>query len=102
MKRSGYRVVLFFLWLPSAEVAIARVQNRAQQGGHNVPIAVIRRRYTAGLQNFFRLFRPILDEWSLYDGSCVAPNLIASELNGQLIVKQKALFRQVQQIGESA
>ena len=96
MKKRGYRVVLFFLWLPSAAVAIARVQNRAQQGGHNVPVDVIRRRYAAGLRNFFRLFRSILDEWSLYDASCVAPNLIASEKNGHLIVKQTAIFRQIE------
>jgi predicted ABC-type ATPase len=37
MKASGYRVMLFFLWLPSAELAVARVANRVKQGGHNVP-----------------------------------------------------------------
>src|SRR5439155_14228488 len=30
MKASGYRIVLFFLWLPSAEMAIARVENRVK------------------------------------------------------------------------
>jgi predicted ABC-type ATPase len=33
MKAHGYRVVLFFLWLPSAEMAIARVESRVKQGG---------------------------------------------------------------------
>jgi predicted ABC-type ATPase len=33
MKAHGYRVVLFFLWLPSAEMAIARVESRLKQGG---------------------------------------------------------------------
>ena len=36
MKSTSYRVVLFFLWLPSADVAVARVKNRVRQGGHNV------------------------------------------------------------------
>ncbi len=33
----GYIVILYFLSLPSAEVAIARVAERVRQGGHNVP-----------------------------------------------------------------
>jgi predicted ABC-type ATPase len=36
-------VVLFFLWLPKAEMALARVENRVKLGGHNVPPKDIRR-----------------------------------------------------------
>jgi predicted ABC-type ATPase len=42
MKKKGYRVWLFFLWLPSPEMALARVENRVQQGGHSVPASDIR------------------------------------------------------------
>ena len=45
MKNDGYRILLFFLWLPSADLAVARVKNRVRQGGHNVPEPVIRRRF---------------------------------------------------------
>jgi len=44
----GYHVKLFFLNLPSAEMAIMRVAERVRQGGHNVPEEVIRRRFEAG------------------------------------------------------
>ncbi len=30
-KGAGYRIVLFFLWLPSADLAVLRVANRVQQ-----------------------------------------------------------------------
>jgi predicted ABC-type ATPase len=93
--------VLFFLWLPSPELAVARVQNRVREGGHNIPPEVIRRRYAAGLRNFYWLFRPILDEWWLYDASCPAPNLIASEKAGHLVVKQTTLYRTIEQVTES-
>lgn len=36
-RRAGYHVKLIFLSLPSADLAIARVRNRANQGGHDVP-----------------------------------------------------------------
>jgi predicted ABC-type ATPase len=43
-RASGYNVSLFFLSLPNPELAIARVALRVQQGGHNIPEAVVRRR----------------------------------------------------------
>ena len=53
MKAMGYRLVLFFLWLPSAEMAVARVESRVKGGGHGVPPEDVERRYSAGLRTFF-------------------------------------------------
>ena len=72
----GYIVKLFFLRLISPELAIARVRQRVREGGHDVPEAVIRRRFTAGLRNFEELYRPMVDEWALYDSSGSEPLLI--------------------------
>lgn len=41
----GYEVFLFFLWLPTEELAIERVANRVRQGGHDIPVPTIRQRY---------------------------------------------------------
>jgi predicted ABC-type ATPase len=100
MKASGYRVMLFFLWLPSAELAVARVANRVKQGGHNVPPDDIRRRYAAGVRNLFQLYRPILDGCWLYDASRLPPKLIASEEGKKLTVKQKRLFGRIERQAE--
>ena len=48
----GYDLV--YLWLPSADLAVARVADRVRMGGHPRPEETIRRRYHAGLRNFFR------------------------------------------------
>jgi predicted ABC-type ATPase len=72
----GYHVSLFFLGLPSAEVAIARVAERVRQGGHNIPEPVIRRRFTAGKANFERDYRAAVDAWALYDNSGDEPVMI--------------------------
>jgi predicted ABC-type ATPase len=60
---------LVFLWLPSAEMAIARVQARVKSGGHDVPSTTIERRYYAGLKNFFSLYIPLATTWRLVDNS---------------------------------
>jgi len=73
---AGYRVKLLFLQLTSPEEAIARVAQRVQQGGHNIPEAVIRRRFAAGIENFKKLYAPQVDTWALYDNSGAQPVLL--------------------------
>lgn len=72
----GYSVKLFFLMLPTPEMAIARVALRVSQGGHNVPEAVIRRRYSTGLKNFHAHYKTLVDVWALFDSSGVQPVLL--------------------------
>ena len=66
---TGYRFHLLFFWLPSADMAVARVRQRVIEGGHHVPEEVVRRRYEAGLHNFFRIYRPLAVSWRFYDNS---------------------------------
>ena len=63
----GYWVTLIFLRLSSPEVAIARVQQRVQEGGHDVAVDVIRRRFHSGLRNFVRPYQGLVDEAIIYD-----------------------------------
>jgi len=69
LRRDGYRVHLAFLSLPTADLAIARVQERVRDGGHAVPEIVVRRRYVRGLTNFFLVYRGVVDSWQLFDNS---------------------------------
>jgi predicted ABC-type ATPase len=68
-RASGYTVKLVFLSLPTPEDAIARVAARVAQGGHDVPAATVRRRFTAGLRNFRNVYRPKVDYWQWFDNS---------------------------------
>ncbi|SRR6266568_544020 len=69
LRAAGYHVHLAFLALPDADLAVARVAERVRSGGHSVPEDVIRRRFTAGLANFFGLYAPVLDTWQMLDNS---------------------------------
>lgn len=71
LKQQDYQFHLFFLWLPSKELAISRVNERVKMGGHSIPEETIRRRYTAGLKNFFNLYQPMADFWQFHDNSDV-------------------------------
>ena len=75
----GYWTKLFFLRLPTPEIAIARVRQRVVEGGHDVPESVIRRRFYAGWRNFEAIYRDLVDEWTVYDNSGDIPVLLAEE-----------------------
>ena len=77
----GYRVRLFFLRLPTPEVAIARVAKRVATGGHNIPDDVVRRRFQAGWYNFENIYRDLVDEWAVYDGTGSPPVFLAEGRN---------------------
>ncbi len=74
----GYFVSLIFFSLPTPKQAVQRVARRVSQGGHNIPTDVIYRRYDAGLRNFFQLYSPLVDFWSLYDNNICPTFRIAS------------------------
>ena len=79
LKTQGYAVHIVFLWLTTADLAIARVAERVRAGGHDVPSDAVRRRFSRGLHNFLTIYRPIADTWRLYDGSSIrGPRLVAS------------------------
>ena len=72
----GYHVSLFFLSLPAVELAVARVAERVAQGGHDIAVPVIRRRFAAGLENFEMHYRAAVDAWAVYDNSGDEPVLL--------------------------
>lgn len=75
-RAQGYRVSLYFLRLPDAETAIARVAERVRQGGHDVPEAVIRRRFASGWNNFLVHYQAAVNDWALYDNTEDEPAML--------------------------
>ncbi len=66
-QESGYSVALIYLRLPNVEVSIERVRRRVGEGGHDVPESMIRQRFAKSLEYLEQLYKPIVDEWSVWD-----------------------------------
>lgn len=96
MKDRGYRLHLFYLWVPKVELAIARVVHRVEQGGHNVPEDVIRRRFDAGSRNLLQVYLPLMDSWHIFNNSTLVPSLIASKEQGELDVLDAKVYELIQ------
>lgn len=80
-RERGYHVKLLFLQLPTPEMAVARVRQRVLEDGHDVPEAVVRRRFHAGWSNFELIYRDLVDEWIIYDNSGSSPVLLKEGRN---------------------
>ena len=78
---TGFIIKLVFLSLRTPEEAIERVAVRVRQGGHHVPSEIIRRRFTAGINNFRDVYRHEVDYWQLFDNSGSIPRLLEQGAN---------------------
>jgi predicted ABC-type ATPase len=102
LKARSFEFHLLFLWLESPELAILRVAERVSAGGHNVPEKTIRRRYFRGLDNFFKLYQPIADNWSVYNSSSPDKmNLIANYGKGERKIFDGKSWKEICELAES-
>lgn len=95
LKKRGYSVHFFYLWVPSVELALARIRERVSRGGHDVPEVVVRRRFERSMRNFFLHYRPLGDSWTLYDNRAKTPQIIASAERGQVRVVEIRLYNEL-------
>jgi predicted ABC-type ATPase len=92
LKKLGYEVHFFFLWVPTVELALTRVKARVIGGGHDVPETVVRRRFDRSIRNFLLLYRSLSDSWTLLDNAGTAPDVIAFEKFASLRIMDREIY----------
>ena len=95
LKEKGYKINIFFLWMPSSQLAVARVKDRVAQGGHNVPIEDIKRRFERSMDKFFKEYRLLADKWILFNNAETTPKIIAKKKNAHIEVINQNLFAKI-------
>lgn len=75
-KREHYTITLIYVWIESVEIAIERIRERVNQGGHSIPDDVVRRRFERSISNFFNLYKPLADSWRFIDNTYSKPQFI--------------------------
>ena len=96
-KEKEYQTTLLFFWLYSPDLAVSRVKNRVKEGGHNIPEDVIRRRYTSGLKNFFKLYLPVTDNWLFVNNSGEIYEIIAEGSFEEITTSNKLLWNEIRE-----
>jgi predicted ABC-type ATPase len=97
MQNNGWRVVLYYLYIPSAAVSKSRVKQRVEQGGHDIPIADLERRYPRSVTNLFA-YTEICDVVICLDNSTENAKPIFEKKNaGGIEIINQELYQQIQE-----
>lgn len=95
MKDQGYRVHIYYLWIPNYKLAIQRIKGRVKQGGHGVPSRVVRRRFRRTLQNLFQVYDQLADYLLILDNSGTLPHAVAEKRNRRLLVLDVKVYQRM-------
>ncbi len=65
----GYEIQLVYVTLAMQDLSQQRVQQRVKLGGHDIPLNEIQRRFLKSHKNFWTIYRPLANNWYVYDNS---------------------------------
>ncbi len=83
----GWRVDLYYLWLPNVEMSMERVAERVAHGGHDIPRASIIRRYPRSIDNLLAHYAPLCSSVVCIDNSTtVAQVIFVQNADGRTIL----------------
>lgn len=97
-QQQNYETTVLYFWLNSPDLAIERVRDRVESGGHHIPDAVIRRRYVMGLQYLFDVYIPVIDRWILADNSKPPFSVVAEGSKDVIYIKDNEKYQLIQRI----
>ena len=87
---SNFAISVFFIFLDSPELCIQRIAARVARGGHHVPDADVRRRYTRANKNFWQIYRNLADDWFLiYNAGDSFEQIANGDANGVIIFDEE-------------
>lgn len=65
-KSLGYRTVIIYSYLDNPTMCENRIKIRVLNGGHNIPKEDISRRFYRSIENFYKIYKDLVDEWILF------------------------------------
>ncbi len=93
VKKQGFRISIIYVFVDNAEIALRRIQARVDAGGHDVPKQDVLRRFDRSKLNFWKLYKNVADEWTMFYNGMERPVLVASGEKAGFEVVDILLFR---------
>jgi predicted ABC-type ATPase len=100
LRAGGWRVELIYLALPSLELSVLRVAERVAHGGHDVPLAVLRRRFPHSLGLLLHAYAAAVDETLCYLNSGTEPELVFHQRGSDRTIHNPPLFVLLQELSQ--
>ena len=93
-KELGYIVVLIYSYLDSPLMCENRIKIRVLNGGHDIPKDDIIRRFYRSKENFWNLYKDIVDEWNLFYNGLSEYTFVAHYNNGTIEIYNENLYNE--------
>ena len=87
----NYSIEIVFVYLDSIGLCLERV---AARGGHHVPEADVRRRFTCANRNFWHLYKLLADDWNLFFNAGDALQQIAAADRKAVIIYDERRYEE--------
>lgn len=97
----GWEVRLYYLWLPSVEMSLARVAERVAHGGHDIPREDVIRRYPRSIRNLLECYSMLCSSTVCLDNSGPVPEVIFMQDTNGRVVENQSFFDVLQKRGEA-
>ncbi|OGR86501.1 MAG: hypothetical protein A3A86_03950 [Elusimicrobia bacterium RIFCSPLOWO2_01_FULL_60_11] len=95
MKGMGYFISMFYLWIPNSALALQRIKGRVLEGGHDVPDAIVRRRFKKTLWNLFHVYDQLLDQLMIFDNSSEEPRALFEQAGHRNQIFDQELYSRI-------
>lgn len=97
LKADGWQVELVYLALPSMGMSKLRVAERVRDGGHNIPVKDIERRFARSLRNLLEEFSYAVDRCDCFMNTGDQPEPIFRQKGSERVIVDAQLFEMLQQ-----
>ncbi len=97
LQADGWQVELVYLALPSMDMSKLRVAERVRDGGHNIPVKDIERRFARSLRNLLEEFSYAVDRCDCFMNTGDQPEAIFRQKGLERVIVDAQLFEVLQQ-----
>jgi len=87
----GYKIHLYYLWMPSVVMLPSRIRHRVLSGGHDVPTPDVLRRYARSKANL-KKYAALADQLFVFDASTQTQTLLYSRKGDAKLFSSEKVF----------
>ena len=95
LRAASWRVELIYLALPSVQLSILRVAERVANGGHNVPLPVMQRRFPRSIHLLLESYTPAVDHVLCNMNAGMQPVPVISQTGTNRTILDPVLYAQL-------
>lgn len=86
------KLKLFYSYLDNPVLCENRIKIRVLNGGHNIPKEDIIRRFYRSKENFWNVYKDLVDEWNLFYNGNSEYILVAQYINNDIEIFSENLY----------